>query len=57
MSKKQELIIEYAESLVNSMDLKTLEQFAFECLYDNFSKYTYEELVAEFKEYAGHLID
>lgn len=56
MNKKQ-LIIDYAEFLVDSMDTETLQQFVFETLYDKLFDYPDNELIAEVKEYSPHLLN
>jgi hypothetical protein len=56
MSKK-ELIMIYAEHLVDSMDTDSLQQFVFECLFDKLFNYSDSELNEEIKEYAPHLLD
>jgi hypothetical protein len=56
MDKKQ-LIMDYAEHLIDSMDTETLQQFVFECLYDKLFDYSDSELLEEIKEYSPHLLD
>ena len=56
MNKKQ-LIMDYAEHLIDSMDTDTLQQFVFEYLYDKFFDYSDSELLEEIKEYSPHLLN
>jgi hypothetical protein len=56
MNKKQ-LILDYTEFLVDSMDTETLQQFVFETLYDKLFNYPDNELIAEVTEYSPHLLN
>ncbi|WJZ47950.1 hypothetical protein [Synechococcus phage DSL-LC03] len=47
------LVEKYAEQIMDSMDMKTMEQFVFDTLVDNLNSYTEEELISEITEYYG----
>lgn len=47
------LVEKYAEHVMDSMDMKTMEQFVFDTLVDNLNSYTEEELISEITEYYG----
>jgi hypothetical protein len=48
-----ELVEKYSAWILDSMDMKTMEQFCFDSLVDCYTKYTPEELVSEIKEHYG----
>ena len=54
---RDELIESYAWQLLDSMDMKTMEQFVMDTLKDNLGSYTDEELIAEVEEYYPELIE
>ena len=43
----------YAEFVMDSMDMKTMEQFVFDTLYQQYTTYSEEELISEIREYYG----
>ena len=47
------LVEKYAEHVMDSMDMKTMEQFVFDTLVENLNNYTEEELINEVREYYG----
>jgi hypothetical protein len=47
------LVEKYAEHVMDSMDMKTMEQFVFDTLVENLNSYTEEELINEVREYYG----
>jgi tRNA U54 and U55 pseudouridine synthase Pus10 len=47
------LVEKYAEHVMDSMDMKTMEQFVFDTLVENLNNYTEEELINEVREYCG----
>jgi hypothetical protein len=40
----------YAEFVMDSMDMKTMEQFVFDTLYECYSAYDEEQLISEIRE-------
>ena len=47
----------YIESIIDGMDHKTLWQFVYDTLNDNFDDFTVDELIAEVEEYYPHLLE
>ena len=47
------LVEKYAEHVMDSMDMKTMEQFVFDTLVENLNNYTEGELINEVREYYG----
>jgi hypothetical protein len=47
---KAELIDAYSQMVLDSMDMKTLEQYAYDMLVQCFNEYTEEELITEISE-------
>ena len=45
------LVERYAEQLMDSMDMKTMEQFVFDTLVENLTNYTHEELITEISDH------
>jgi hypothetical protein len=54
---RDSLIADYAQQLLDSMDLKCLECFVYDTLKDNLSSYSDEELIAEVTEYNPDLLE
>lgn len=54
---RSELIDSYAQQILDSMDMKTLEQFAYDCLVNNLADYTEEELITEISETYPELLE
>lgn len=49
----EDLAEKYAEFVMDSMDMKTMEQFVFDTLFDCFNTYTQEELINEITDHHG----
>ena len=47
----------YIESIIDGMDHKTLWQFVYDTLNDNFDKYSVEELITEVEDYYPELLN
>jgi hypothetical protein len=45
------LVERYAEFVMDSMDMKTMEQFVFDTLVQQYNDYSEEELITEIREY------
>jgi len=54
---RDSLIADYAQQVMDSMDMKTMECFVYDTLKDNLSSYSDEELIAEVKEYNPELLE
>jgi hypothetical protein len=54
---RDSLIADYAQQILDSMDLKCLECFVYDTLKDNLSSYSDEELIAEVTEYNPDLLE
>ena len=54
---REELIEKYALQILDSMDMKTMEQFVMDTLTDNLNSYSDEELITEVEEYYPELIE
>ena len=52
---KAELIDAYAQQVLENMDMKTLEMYAYDMLVQCFNDYTGEELITEVEEYYPEL--
>ena len=50
------LVDRYAEQLMDSMDMKTMEQFVFDTLVENLTNYTEEELITEISDHYPELL-
>ena len=53
---KAELIDAYAQQLLDSMDMKTMERFVYDTLVENLTDYTDEELITEVTDYYPELL-
>ena len=51
------LVDRYAEQLMDSMDMKTMEQFVFDTLVENLTNYTHEELISEISDHYPELME
>ena len=51
------LVERYAEQLMDSMDMKTMEQFVFDTLVENLNDYTEEELITEISDHYPELLE
>jgi len=54
---KEDLIHSYAQQLLDSMDMKTMERFVYDTLIENLSDYNQEELITEIKDYYPELLE
>jgi hypothetical protein len=54
---REELIADYAQQILDGMDMKTMECFVYDTLRDNLSSYSDEELIAEVTEYNPELLE
>jgi hypothetical protein len=54
---KEDLIHSYAQQLLDSMDMKTMECFVYDTLVENLTDYTQEELITEIKDYYPELLE
>ena len=54
---KEDLIDAYAQQLLDSMDMKTMERFVYDTLVENLTDYTEEELITEVKDYYPELLE
>lgn len=54
---REELIADYAQQILDGMDMKTMECFVYDTLKDNLSSYSDEELIQEIKEYNPELLE
>ena len=48
-----ELVEKYAEQIMDSMNMKTMEQFVFDTLVENLNNYSESELINEIRECYG----
>ena len=51
------LVDRYAEQLMDSMDMKTMEQFVFDTLVENLTNYTHDELISEISDHYHELLE
>ena len=51
------LVERYAEQLMDSMDMKTMEQFVFDTLVENLTNYSEDELITEISDYYPELLE
>ena len=54
---RDELQEAYIESIIDGMDHKTLWQFVYDTLNDNFDKYTVDQLITEVEDYYPELLN
>ena len=54
---KADLIDAYAQQVLDSMDMKTLEQYAYDMLVQCFNDYTEDELITEISETYPELLE
>ena len=52
---RDELQEAYVQSILDGMDWKTMEQYVYDSLNDNFEKYTVDELITEVRDYYPEL--
>ena len=54
---RDQLQNDYIESIIDGMDHKTMYQYVYDMMEQNFETYTEEELVTEVKEYYPHILE
>lgn len=54
---REQLIEDYAQQILDGMDMKTMECFVYDTLVSNLSEYNDEELLTEVKEYNPELLE
>jgi predicted ATP-dependent protease len=54
---KAELIDAYAQQVLDNMDMKTLEMYAYDMLVQCFEDYTEEELITEVSDHYPELLE
>ena len=54
---RDELQEAYVQSILDGMDWKTMEQYVYDSLNDNFEKYTVDELITEVEDYYPELLN
>ena len=54
---RDSLIADYAQQIMDSMDMKTMECFVYDTLKDNLSSYSDQELIDEVTEYNPDLLE
>ena len=52
-----ELVEKYAYSIMEGMDIKTMERFVLDTLEENLNSYSIEELITEIQEYNPELLE
>jgi hypothetical protein len=53
---REQLIADYAQQIMDGMDMKTMECFVYDTLVENLSAYSDEQLVEEVAEYNPELL-
>ena len=54
---KEDLIHSYAQQLLDSMDMKTMECFVYDTLVENLTDYSQEELITEIEDCYPELLE
>ena len=54
---RSKLLDTYIETIIDGMDHKTMYQYVYDMLEQNFETYSEEELVTEVKEYHPHILE
>jgi hypothetical protein len=54
---RDSLIADYAQQILDGMDMKTMECFVYDTLQDNLSSYSDQELIDEVTEYNPELLE
>lgn len=54
---REKLIEDYAQTILDGMDMKTMECFVYDTLVSNLSDYSDEELIKEVKKYNNELLE
>jgi hypothetical protein len=55
-TNREELIENYAQQILDGMDMKTMECFVYDTLKENLESYTDEDLLTEITEYNPELL-
>lgn len=53
---REQLIADYAQQIMDGMDMKTMECFVYDTLVENLSAYSDEQLIEEVTEYNPELL-
>lgn len=56
LDEQIQLTMDYAETIVDGMDLETLQQFAFESVMDRLRDMSFEDIVTEIQEDAPEIL-
>jgi len=54
---REQLIADYAQQILDGMDMKTMECFVYDTLQGNLSSYSDAELIREVTEYSPELLE
>jgi hypothetical protein len=54
---RDSLIADYAQQILDGMDMKTMECFVYDTLRDNLTSYSDQELIDEVTEYNPELLE
>ena len=54
---RDQLIADYAQQVLDGMDMKTMECFVYDTLCENLSSYSDEDLIAEVNQFNPELLD
>jgi hypothetical protein len=54
---RAQLVQDYAQSILDGMDMKTMECFVYDTLIENLSSYSDETLITEVTEYNPELLE
>jgi len=54
---RDSLIADYAQQILDGMDMKTMECFVYDTLRDNLTSYSDQELIDEITEYNPDLLE
>jgi hypothetical protein len=54
---REQLIADYAQQILDGMDMKTMECFVYDTLVSNLESYDDEDLINEVKEYNPELLE
>jgi len=53
---REQLVEDYIQQMIESMDYKTMERFVYDTLKDNLATYNDEELITEVTDYYPELL-
>jgi hypothetical protein len=54
---RAQLIEDYVQQMIESMDYKTMERFVYDTMVENLTDYTDEELITEVTDYYPELLE